>query len=98
MLSIHNTEIQAASTYGKIQREHTLSSEIMNTPDTEQSSHLRDLKASGLAPISKDRTVQIRFSYISNQRLPSPSTSAELKQTQINNNHLRTRNLALPPP
>lgn len=81
MLPIHNTEIQAASTYGKIHREHTLSSEIMKTPEAEQSSHLRDLKAPGLAPISKGRTVQSNFSYISTQRLLSPSASAELKQT-----------------
>lgn len=71
-------------------RDNTLSSEIINTSEAEQSSLLRELWASGLAPISKDRTVQSRFSYISIQRFLSHSASAELKQTQMNNNHLIT--------
>lgn len=62
-------------------KENTLSSEISNTSEAEHSSHLSDLQASGLAPISKDRTVPSRFSCISTQRLLSPSASAELKQT-----------------
>lgn len=87
MLPIHNTDIQAASTYGKMQREHTQLRDNKHS-EAERCSHLSDLQASGLAPISKDRTVQSRFSCISTQRLLSPSASAELKQTRINNNNL----------